>query len=107
MTGWRMTLDEFCYVTRASQKELTEWAQAGLFGPAWQVSTEGKWRHITKEVARSGILMRAYLDAGLAKERAVEATLSTAHLLEAKPTRIAYRGDGFAVVLKLESIQFP
>lgn len=59
---WRMTLEELCWRVKATPQELNEWAALGAFGPAWAETTENKWRHITKAVARRAIVMRYLLD---------------------------------------------
>lgn len=97
---WRMTLDELCHRARTTPQELNEWAALGAFGPAWQQSTENKWRHITKAVARRAIVMRYILDNHVEPRPAAMMAWSAGDRL-AKGEKLAY-GESGAMVLELD-----
>lgn len=63
---WRMTLQELCYLTKATPPELDEWAELGALGPRWKEPRDrGRWRHISREAAQRAVIMRHLLDMGL------------------------------------------
>ena len=93
---WRMTLQELCHRVDARPQDLVDWARLGALGPAWQETTENKWRHITKKVANRAIVMRYLLDAGLAEELAARIADSAADRLAAGD-KLGY-GDGLVQV---------
>lgn len=103
---WRMTLEELCHHTRATPAELNEWAKLGAFGPAWAASTENKWRHITKAVARRAIVMRYLLDHKVAALPAALMAWSAGDRL-AKGEKLAYGDAAVTIELDPESMDLP
>lgn len=68
---WRMSLDELCHVTNADVQTLERWSALGALGSRWrQRRDQGKWRHITREVARRAVIMSRLVAAGIAEEPA-------------------------------------
>ena len=65
---WRMTFQELCYRARVTPTEIERWASSGALGPRLQESTEGRWRHVTKDMAERALLTRLLLDQGLTLE---------------------------------------
>lgn len=66
-----MTLDELAHTARCSAFTLDRWARDGAFGPRWQEPiNQGRWRHITKDVARRACVMSALIEAGVAEAAA-------------------------------------
>lgn len=104
---WRMTLQELCHRTGATPQELNEWAKLGVFGPAWAQSTENKWRHVTKAVARRAIVMRHLLDRRIEPLPAAMMAWSAGDRL-AKGEKVAYGEDGKVVIeLDPEGMDLP
>jgi len=71
---WRITLDELAALTHVSARELDHWTELGAMGLRWRESREqGRWRHITKEVARRAVIMSKLRAAGVDEHVAARA----------------------------------
>ena len=60
-----MTFEELCFRTKLTPGQLERLAAAGVLGDRLKESTEGRWRHITKDMAANALLARFLLDQGL------------------------------------------
>lgn len=88
---WRMTLDELCYVTKASPNLVEQWAQLGAYGPRWKEKRDrGKYRHVTREMAQRCVIMSRLVQAGMKPEAA--ARIAVEHTLRDTDPLIARLG---------------
>lgn len=60
-----MTFEELCFRTKLTPGQLERLATAGALGDRLKESTEGRWRHITKDMAANALLAKFLLDRGL------------------------------------------
>lgn len=81
-----MTFEELCHRARVTPTEIERWASSGTLGPRLRESTEGRWRHVTKDMAERALLTRLLLDQGLTLE-------SVAKMADKKKTIVKYE-DG-------------
>lgn len=69
-----MTLDELAFKCHVSAATLDRWADLGALGPQFQERrVNGRWRHITKDVARRAILLSRIVETGVSLEVAMHA----------------------------------